>query len=238
MKKKSPPSFEQEIASAFAREVEDTYFEILSIAEWAKIPIEIQQLNRVGYWELLDSLYRATDGMSEIYTLLVEQELIEASNPNAEEERIKGFLDLEKLKPIERIFALSTHLHLSLLAGRHDANSLFHGYKSVLIRLGIFYEQYGKPTKPTFSHSEIGKLGATKRHLKTYELKEFAIDLYKKNEWKSASAAAKELKQEIMSHGRKIGRVMSDDNAQRTISEWIRNEIKNAKKLKTHTSSS
>lgn len=70
--------------------------------------------------------------------------------------------------------------------------------------------------------SEIGKKGAANRHAPVRELRAWAVKKYKEKVWRSANAAAHALKESVMAHGRDIGAVLSEENAQRTIADWFR----------------
>lgn len=73
--------------------------------------------------------------------------------------------------------------------------------------------------------SSLGKAGAEKRHAPNMALREWTIEQYRGREWKSANEAAHALMASVMEHGRKIGAVLSEKNAQRTIAEWIRKSV-------------
>jgi hypothetical protein len=221
------------IAKAFFNEVEKTYYELISLAEQNQIQIDIKTFGTLGYWERLDILYRieGQDDAPDFPTSSSLQDELEETDPQAEKERIDGFQTLEKLSLLERLISLSVHLYLSLLTGGYheEENALI--YKRLLIRLGIFYGGGFENKKPLFDHVEIGKKGAIKRHEKMNELKEWAIELYSQNEWKSANYAAEILKSEIMQQGEKIGARLIPNNAQRTISQWFRS-AKSLKKIR------
>lgn len=69
--------------------------------------------------------------------------------------------------------------------------------------------------------SKLGKSGAQTRHASMRALKEWALAQYQGGNWKSANQAAHALKGAVIQHGRSIGAVLSDENAQRTIAGWI-----------------
>lgn len=69
--------------------------------------------------------------------------------------------------------------------------------------------------------SELGK-GGVARHEPNMRLKEFLYSIYEEGKYVSANKAAHELKDQVLEHGRKIGAVLTIENAQRTIAEWIR----------------
>lgn len=74
-------------------------------------------------------------------------------------------------------------------------------------------------------HSELGKLGADKRHKPTRDLEKWTLSQYQAGNWialkKSANQAASDLKEKVLAHGRTIEAHLSEANAQRTIAEWI-----------------
>lgn len=68
----------------------------------------------------------------------------------------------------------------------------------------------------------LSEKGVAARHAKTRELKAFAVARYREKRWASANDAANKLKDEVTAEGKRIGAVLSDSNAQRTIAEWFR----------------
>lgn len=70
--------------------------------------------------------------------------------------------------------------------------------------------------------SAMGKKGADVRHAPIAALKEWVISRYLEGSYPSANKAASALKESAISHGRTIGAVLSEENAQRTLAEWIR----------------
>ena len=70
--------------------------------------------------------------------------------------------------------------------------------------------------------SIAGKEGATKKHAPMTELRDWAIKEYKAGNWPSANRAAHALEKKVVEHGRLIKAILSEENAQRTIAEWIR----------------
>lgn len=70
--------------------------------------------------------------------------------------------------------------------------------------------------------SSNGKKGADASHANKRALREWALDLYGETTWISAAAAAKSLKSKIVDHGKKLGVRLSEDNAERTITQWFR----------------
>jgi hypothetical protein len=67
-----------------------------------------------------------------------------------------------------------------------------------------------------------GREGARKRHQPMAELQAWTINEYGKGHWRSANKAAHELAASVIERGRAIGAYLSEENAQRTIAEWIR----------------
>lgn len=70
--------------------------------------------------------------------------------------------------------------------------------------------------------SENGRIGAEKRHAPMTELRSWAIEKYRADNWPSANAAAHALKDAVIAHGNTINAHLSKENAQRTIAEWFR----------------
>jgi len=70
--------------------------------------------------------------------------------------------------------------------------------------------------------SRIGKAGAEKKAAPMRELEQWALMQYQAGEWPSANKAAHDLTPKVLKHGRHIGAILSEQNAQRTIAEWIR----------------
>ena len=73
--------------------------------------------------------------------------------------------------------------------------------------------------------SQKGKAGALARLEPMRKLREWALERYDQGQWKSANAAAHALKDEIIKHGRTIGAILTEGNAQRTIAEWFRKSV-------------
>lgn len=71
--------------------------------------------------------------------------------------------------------------------------------------------------------SRLGAKGADKRHAPMRALRDWALSQYQAGSWPSANKAAHDLKNQVMAHGRTIGAILTEENAQRTIAEWIRN---------------
>lgn len=70
--------------------------------------------------------------------------------------------------------------------------------------------------------SAMGKKGASARYAPNAALKEWVISRYQEGSYPSANKAASALKEAAIAHGRTIGAVISEENAQRTFAEWIR----------------
>lgn len=72
--------------------------------------------------------------------------------------------------------------------------------------------------------SKLGKSGARIRYEPMRKLEAWALAEYRNGNWKAASKAAHAMKDAVIAHGRTIGAVLSESNAQRTIAEWINKE--------------
>jgi len=72
--------------------------------------------------------------------------------------------------------------------------------------------------------SNLGKKGASVKHAKTNALRAWTLQLYREKKWPSPNKAAHALKNEVMLHGRTIGAYLTEENAQRTIADWIRKD--------------
>lgn len=70
--------------------------------------------------------------------------------------------------------------------------------------------------------SILGKKGASIRHAANHELRDWTIQRYLEKSWPSANKAAHALKAQVIQHGREIGAYLTEENAQRTIADWIR----------------
>lgn len=73
--------------------------------------------------------------------------------------------------------------------------------------------------------SELGAKGAAKRHAPYARLRAWAVERYRAGKWPSANKAAHDLKGSVIAHGRTIGANLTEENAQRTIAEWIRKSV-------------
>jgi hypothetical protein len=73
--------------------------------------------------------------------------------------------------------------------------------------------------------SAIGKSGAQKRHAPMAELRAWTIEQYRAGKWPSANKAAHDLKDSVIARGRAVGANLTEENAQRTIAEWIRKSV-------------
>lgn len=73
--------------------------------------------------------------------------------------------------------------------------------------------------------SNLGRDGAQKRHAPMAELRAWTIEQYRAGTWPSANKAAHDLKGSVIAHGRTIGATLTEENAQRTIAEWIRKSV-------------
>ncbi|NMF98328.1 hypothetical protein GPA27_13135 [Aromatoleum toluolicum] len=71
-----------------------------------------------------------------------------------------------------------------------------------------------------------GQTGGEKRHAAMRELEQWAVAKFRARTWSSPNAAAHELRDEVVAHGKTIGANLSPFNAQRTIYDWLRNASK------------
>lgn len=78
------------------------------------------------------------------------------------------------------------------------------------------------PNGANFDPVECGRIGSEVRHRPMRELRAWAVARYQNRQWPSANAAAAELEDSVVNHGREIGAVLSKSNARRTIAEWFR----------------
>lgn len=81
------------------------------------------------------------------------------------------------------------------------------------------------PNQPAFNPVECGLKGSEVRHKSMRELRAWAVRRYQERQWPTANAAATELEQVIVEHGRSIGATLSKSNARRTIAEWFRKSV-------------
>lgn len=70
--------------------------------------------------------------------------------------------------------------------------------------------------------SKNGKVGIEKKLKPLRELEQWARERYLERTWPSANKAAHELMSAVLEHGRTIGAVLAEQNAQRTIAGWFR----------------
>lgn len=85
----------------------------------------------------------------------------------------------------------------------------------------------------SFFQRELGIKGAQKRLEPLNKLKLWTIEQYEKGKYPSVNQAAYQLKTQVMTQGRKLKVVLSEENAHRTISKWLNshNKIKTIKRL-------
>lgn len=74
-------------------------------------------------------------------------------------------------------------------------------------------------------YSLLGKMGAKLRHNPMNKLKAWTIEQYKAGSWKSANQAAHILQDKVIKHGKTINAYLTEQNAQRTIADWIRKSV-------------
>lgn len=70
-----------------------------------------------------------------------------------------------------------------------------------------------------------GKKGIEKRYVPMRELRAWAVEKYKSQNWPSANAAALALEQQVIEHGRTINATLTKTNARRTLAEWFRKSV-------------
>lgn len=81
----------------------------------------------------------------------------------------------------------------------------------------------GSHLEGIFSH--LGRKGALVRHTPMRNLRDWTIAQYNSGSFKSANAAAHALAGRVVAYGRTINANLSEENAQRTIAEWIRKSV-------------
>ena len=81
-------------------------------------------------------------------------------------------------------------------------------------------------TTANYDFSAIGKIGAERRHAPMRDLRAWAVAQYDAKSNASANKAAHDLKEKVIAHGRTIGAELQEQNAQRTIAEWLRKSKK------------
>lgn len=110
----------------------------------------------------------------------------------------------------------------------HQASRLLFAYQALSycnrITAGTTLTDDQSKQADKFNFSEMGKIGAQKRHAPMANLRDWALQRYKagNHQWKSANEAAHALRDEVVAHGRTINAHLSEQNAQRTIAEWFR----------------
>lgn len=93
---------------------------------------------------------------------------------------------------------------------------------------GVLAEMVGAKSDEEFLRnifSKQGKSGAFKRHKPMRLLEKWTLDQYQIGKWPSANAAAHDLKDEVIAHGKTINAHLTITNAQRTIADWIRKSV-------------
>ncbi|MEC5217930.1 hypothetical protein RCH09_002894 [Actimicrobium sp. GrIS 1.19] len=71
-----------------------------------------------------------------------------------------------------------------------------------------------------------GMKGADKRHAPMRELEKWTVEQREIGDVRTANKAAHEMKNAVIQYGKTIGATLSDENAQRTIAEWLRKPAK------------
>ena len=72
----------------------------------------------------------------------------------------------------------------------------------------------------------FARKGAAARHAPTRELRNFAINLYRTGKFPSAHKASIALKEVVLRESTRLNRPLSEDRAQKTIYDWLRNADK------------
>lgn len=134
----------------------------------------------------------------------------------------------------EEMFLMALHNVLSLSSWAHFAKTSDDAWDAICSATETAtYMGFAHVSAKQFKkldllrYKNLGKLGASVRHAKTRQAKEFAISLYRSGAWKSANAAAHAIRGDVVNFVRRIGGYLSEENAQRTIAEWIRASLKN-----------
>jgi hypothetical protein len=95
-----------------------------------------------------------------------------------------------------------------------------HGFYCLGLIQGIHDREAEASLREVFSN--LGKAGAAVRHMPMKKLRDWTLDQYTSGSWSSANAAAHALKGATIAHGKTINAYLAEENAQRTIAEWIR----------------
>lgn len=72
----------------------------------------------------------------------------------------------------------------------------------------------------------FARKGAAARHAPTREIRKFAISLYREGKFPSAHKASIEIKEAVLQESVRLNRPLSEDRAQKTIYDWLRNAKK------------
>lgn len=115
---------------------------------------------------------------------------------------------------------------LDISAENPDCSELL---KADVIRLLVFTERRfktkNKPIEQPYTRPDfkaIGAKGGISKNAAKNALKEWILELWRKDTWKSSRDAAKRLTPKAIEHGHTIGVSLVPDNAERTVYEWIR----------------
>lgn len=99
-----------------------------------------------------------------------------------------------------------------------------HGFYGLGLIQGVGDREAETSLKEVFSN--LGKAGAKVRNIPMNKLRDWTLDQYTKGSWSSANAAAHALRGAAIAHGKTINAHLTEQNAQRTIAEWIRDSRK------------
>lgn len=115
------------------------------------------------------------------------------------------------------------------LAQQHQVECLLLAYQalsySFRMKLGGGLSEEEVKIALRLKLSKQGKSGANKRHAPMAMLKARTIKRYREGDWPSANKAAHALKRIVMEYGKTIGAHLTEENAQRTIANWIRKSV-------------
>jgi hypothetical protein len=191
-----------------------------AIKEWTEKPEErIEAIKKMALaleeklWNNAEKLgiKKTRETRERLYKILIEGATLERS-----EHFLAGGL----------AFARIARTHAQRIPGPWE--TLCEGYYYA----GVLAEMVGeKPDKEFLRslYSKQGKNGADKRHAPMRELEDWTLKQYREGSWigkkDSANKAAHDLKEKVLAQGKIIDprlAVLTEQNAQRTIAEWIR----------------
>ncbi|WP_332848688.1 hypothetical protein [Massilia sp. S19_KUP03_FR1] len=146
-----------------------------------------------------------------------------------EKESRSDLRDLDNKEYAERFLEMAYFQHLIISGNRDeteiiDALCLGNWLVGVLVSMTKIelFDGMCAPCAIKAHASKIGKAGAAKKLAPLRELESWTRAKYAAGAWPSANRAAHELKDAVIDHGRKLGAVLTEQNAQRTIAGWLR----------------